>query len=371
MQSSKDTAKMNQFRDECTLSNRLIFRIILLLALAMECLMLFIYIVSPYFVRSATFYPQYIYLYVTMIAVSPVLLILFRIFRDRTAVLQWLEFYTLLFLNVWSAVFSACDVINGFSSYLFIQFLIVNSLAVRMPPFGHCSANILSFAVYVIFISFSGLSIVRLFAEIINPFFMAAASCIIIVVNDRMRFHAFLNKKLVIEQHKKLEFYANNDFLTKIPNRKSIIENLEEIIVSEKSPVACLMVDIDFFKLYNDTYGHIAGDNCLIRLTSVLERMIKNKGGSIGRYGGEEFLVVFAEKSRQEILNTAEELLEAVRRENIEFPQSAVLPEVTISIGVYVSSNTNEDQDSLIRNSDIALYQAKNTGRNRVVVYDQ
>lgn len=369
---SKDAAESRrQYRIEQISENRLPCVIMLFMAFVMECMMIFIYVVSPHVVHNDDFFPQYIYLYISMTVISPVLLILLHIFKQKPEILRLLEYAVLWLLGIWSAVFSAFDVINGFSAYLFIQIVIINSVIFHIRPVVHCLINLLSFLVYLGIVLFGNLDMVSLFAEIINPFFMTTAACIILLFSDRLKFKAFVNRELIQEQHRQLEFYANNDYLTRIPNRKSIIEYLEGAISSETAAISCMMIDIDNFKLYNDTYGHVMGDHCLVRLTSVMNQAVESRGGRIGRYGGEEFLAVFVEKSEKELIETADEIRNTVRNEQIEFSTSDVLTVVTVSIGVYRSDVKNIDQDTLLSNSDQALYRAKKEGRNRVCVYSE
>lgn len=356
---------------EQTKGDRYAAVVIITMAFVMECLMLFFYLIGPYIVHCNEFYPQYIYLYLTMVIISPIILTLLHVFKKTSKILRGLELSVLIILGFWSAVFSAFDVIYGFSAYLFIQLIIINSVIFHMRPIVHCLINLLSYLIYLTVILFGKLSIVSLFAEIVNPLFMVIASCIIIIFTDRMKFKSFLNQELINEQHQQLEFYANNDYLTRIPNRKSIIEHLENSISSNMLPISCMMIDIDYFKVYNDTYGHVMGDHCLVRLTSVMKNIVESREGLIGRYGGEEFLAVFIGKNREELIETANSIKNAVQDEKIVFSTSKVLPVVTISIGIYESEDQNVDQDTLLSNSDKALYRAKNEGRNRVSFYSE
>ncbi|MCX7615145.1 MAG: diguanylate cyclase, partial [Clostridiales bacterium] len=186
-----------------------------------------------------------------------------KIFRTFPEILLKIELVMIAILSVWSSFFSAFDVMNGFSSYLFVQLTIIHSMIFRVKPIIHCMINLISYLIYTLLILMSHLSFIVTFAELINPFFMVVAACIMILLNIRIKCTSFLNQKLILEQNEKLELYANFDFLTNIPNRKSIIEYMDQIVLSDIKSIACLMIDIDNFKLYNDTYGHIKGDKCL------------------------------------------------------------------------------------------------------------
>lgn len=362
-------AARRRYYAERVAENRTPSVIMMAMTFVMEAVMIVLYLIAPYVVHSNKFFPQYIYLYVSMVAVGPVLLVLLHVFKSAPRILRVLEYAVLWILGVWSAVFSAFDVINGFSAYLFIQIMMIDSIIFRMRPAVHCAVNLFSMLVYTAIIVFGRLDVVSLFAEIVNPLFMTAAACVILIFLDRMKFRSFLNQELVREQHRQLEYYANNDYLTKMPNRKSIIESLESAVSRGAAPISCMMIDIDDFKQFNDTYGHLEGDRCLIRLTSVMKRAVDSRGGRVGRYGGEEFLVVFTGKSEEELAGISEDIRRSVEKENIPFSSSSVLPVVTVSIGVYQSKGKNSDQDTLLSHSDKALYRAKKEGKNRVCFY--
>lgn len=358
------------FVKACAESNRVPAIVILSMILAMECLMVFFYVANMYFVKKGTFFPQYIYLYTSMIFVSLCFLIAFLVRKHTVKGLMGLELAMVTVIGIWSAVFSAFDVINGFSSYLFIQLMIIDSVLFKLDPVRHCIVNGISFLVYVVMILAARLNITVTFAELVNPFFMVVAACIILILNNRTKFRSFLNRQLIQEQNKKLEFYANNDYLTKIPNRKSIIEYLNKIASERHESVICMMIDIDNFKLYNDTYGHVTGDTCLIKLTCAIERFVSAQGGKMGRYGGEEFLILLPDKREDEAVSAANELVRIAREQNIPFPENkACCPVVTISVGLHIQRDTEKlDKTELLVSADHALYQAKKEGKNRVSV---
>lgn len=361
--------KRNLFLDECAKSNRVPALVIMFMTLVMECFMVFCYLIQPYVAKQASFFPQYIYLYLSMIFISVFLIILLHLSRDSSSKLKKLEFFMLIALGIWSAIFSACDVINGFSSYLFIQIMIINSLIIRVRTIKHCVINFISYFVYMIIILSYDLGITITFAELINPFLMMVAACIVIILNNRIKFRSYINQELIKEQNKKLEYYANNDFLTKIPNRKNIIDFLNEILLTHENNISCLMIDIDDFKLYNDTYGHLAGDNCLVNVASIINEFIAEKGGRVGRYGGEEFLIVFKNKEEKIIVDIANQLIDKIREENIEFTSNDYKL-LTISIGVHTISNSeNVDLNMILSFADEALYQAKKEGKNKISLY--
>ena len=165
------------------------------------------------------------------------------------------------------------------------------------------------------------------------------------------------------EKSDELERLSITDGLTNIFNRR----HLMGMLAAEqrrgqrlKHPFAVIMVDVDRFKSYNDDYGHQAGDQVLARVAEILKESIRAGVDSVGRYGGEEFLVLMPESSDAEAVALAERLRKRVEKE--AFPHR----QVTISLGVAEYPAHGETVDAVIASADAALYDAKGEGRNRV-----
>jgi diguanylate cyclase (GGDEF)-like protein/PAS domain S-box-containing protein len=170
--------------------------------------------------------------------------------------------------------------------------------------------------------------------------------------------------------NKKLERMAHKDGLTGIYNRRYCNDTLEREIrrvVRDAKPLSVMLCDVDFFKTYNDTFGHVAGDECLKDIAGIIARTFHRASDMVARYGGEEFIVVLPDISAEEAALLAENLLEAVWDRNIPNSSSSIADRVTISIGVAtIRSDRLFEVASLIRAADQALYEAKNAGRNLV-----
>lgn len=160
--------------------------------------------------------------------------------------------------------------------------------------------------------------------------------------------------------------YASNiDELTQIANRRYFDRFLLKNFITKKD-LSVILCDIDHFKLYNDTYGHQAGDICLKRVADSISKSVRN-GELAGRYGGEEFAVVLPNTNFQTALSVAERIVANVRKLNIPHKSSQTSNVVTLSCGV--ADMTSEDGSSLdlLIKADRALYRAKEAGRDRVV----
>lgn len=158
------------------------------------------------------------------------------------------------------------------------------------------------------------------------------------------------------------------DRLTGIGNRRSFDANLATTWAQAsraKVPLSLMMVDVDFFKKFNDSYGHQAGDDCLRQVAAALDGCARRAGDSVTRYGGEEFAVVLFHTSLNEARNISDSMLTAIRKLNIRHEQSQH-EIVTISMGVAtIVPTVEDDMHQLVEEADKALYRAKANGRNR------
>ena len=172
------------------------------------------------------------------------------------------------------------------------------------------------------------------------------------------------------EANRTLKKLSSLDGLTGIANRRSFDETLQKewnrAIRSEKS-IGLIMLDIDFFKLYNDHYGHQGGDDCLKKVAQGLTSAIHRDTDFLARYGGEEFSAILPDTDINGAVKVAEEMRLAVKEQNIAHAKSKVADIVSISIGVSAFiPQRGADPEVLIVAADQALYRAKENGRNRV-----
>lgn len=186
------------------------------------------------------------------------------------------------------------------------------------------------------------------------------------VVKARVRTH--LQLKLRTD---KLEALAMVDGLTGIANRRSFDQTLDldwRRARRTGSHLSLIMIDIDEFKAYNDNYGHGAGDECLRVVAGAIESTMRRPGDFVGRYGGEEFVVLLPECDLEGALTMAEKIRLAVKALKIPHAFSGTADHVTVSLGCHAmlcESKTSSNQ--LLQEADQALYLAKQRGRDRVV----
>lgn len=169
----------------------------------------------------------------------------------------------------------------------------------------------------------------------------------------------------------KLLILSTRDGLTGISNRRYFDEYLAKVwnrAIRSRSTLSLILCDIDFFKNYNDHYGHQKGDVCLQQVASLLDEFSRREGDLVARYGGEEFAIVLPDTSLDNALIIAEKISQALERAALPHEASTVSNVVTISMGVSSISPTRDLYSaSLIAETDRLLYEAKSTGRNRVV----
>ncbi|RVA72117.1 diguanylate cyclase [Mesorhizobium sp. M7A.F.Ca.CA.001.11.2.1] len=170
----------------------------------------------------------------------------------------------------------------------------------------------------------------------------------------------------------RLVLLARTDPLTGISNRRWMTETLERLWGSDKrclAGAAMLMCDIDNFKKLNDHLGHAEGDRCLEKVATILKENVRRDRDHVARYGGEEFLVLLPGVNEEEAAAVAERMRKSVEAAALPNPGSRVSRWVTLSIGVAVQTSEAISPEQLQQRADAALYLAKQTGRNRVLLH--
>lgn len=195
-------------------------------------------------------------------------------------------------------------------------------------------------------------------------------------INNRLE-HVLMEKDMLHDRllekqqellalNKELKLYATRDELTQLYNRRIFLDYLGQMIerfTLDGDPFSIMLLDVDYFKCVNDQYGHSIGDDVLSHLA---HKMVHSQHKTFinARFGGEEFVVLMPGLTEIEAIEKAESL-----RKTVEHDRSFVVP-ITISVGVATVSR-DEDSDTLILKADKAMYKAKQTGRNKVVHYNQ
>jgi diguanylate cyclase (GGDEF)-like protein len=190
----------------------------------------------------------------------------------------------------------------------------------------------------------------------------------------KVRIKTQLQNRLLIKQleqaNKQLEEISLLDALTGIGNRRYFDQFLAQMMAlanRENKPLSLLMIDVDYFKHYNDLYGHLAGDKCLQQIANTLADMTHRGGDLAARYGGEEFVLVLSDTEHDSAKKMANDFRLALEGLQIPHAKSAVSDYVTVSIGFTTLKGKDKiSMEDLIKDADKALYQAKENGRNQI-----
>ncbi len=171
--------------------------------------------------------------------------------------------------------------------------------------------------------------------------------------------------------NQELQRLASVDGLTQVANRRRFDEYLNtewRRLAREQRPLSLILCDVDYFKRYNDTYGHLAGDHCLQQIAAILRQDLKRPADLVARYGGEEFALILPNTDAMGAVSVAESVRKAVQGLEIAHANSPVSQYVTLSLGVATLVPTPDTSpEQLITTADQALYQAKAEGRDRAI----
>lgn len=178
--------------------------------------------------------------------------------------------------------------------------------------------------------------------------------------------------KALQEANEKLQQLSELDPLTRIPNRRrfdDVLDHEWRRAHRNDTELSTILIDIDYFKKYNDHYGHQQGDECLISVANIIAKAAERRPGDLAaRYGGEEFVIILPETNFEGAIVVAENIRQAIDKENIPHEKSDIADHVTLSLGVATFCKKNEESGphGMVECADRCLYMAKQQGRNRV-----
>jgi diguanylate cyclase (GGDEF)-like protein len=187
-------------------------------------------------------------------------------------------------------------------------------------------------------------------------------------VNQRTA-ELIIAKEKAEDANQKLEQLVNLDGLTKVANRRCFSERLQaewKRLAREQQPLSLILFDVDKFKFYNDYYGHLKGDDCLIKIAQTVQQTVRRPVDLVARYGGEEFAVLLSNTDLAGAIKVAQNIQQAIQDRAIPHAQSDIKDIVTVSLGIScVIPNEDINPDTLIASADKALYNAKQQGRDQ------
>ncbi|MBN3911104.1 MAG: diguanylate cyclase [Nostoc sp. NMS1] len=180
-------------------------------------------------------------------------------------------------------------------------------------------------------------------------------------------------KEKAEDANQKLEKLVNLDGLTQVANRRCFDGRLQaewKRLAREQQPLSLILFDVDKFKLYNDYYGHLGGDDCLIKIAQIVQQIVRRPADLVARYGGEEFSVLLPNTDLLGAIKVAQIIKQAIHDRAIPHAQSDIKDIVTVSLGIScVIPTCDIKPDTLIASADKAMYNAKQNGRDRYCTY--
>lgn len=229
----------------------------------------------------------------------------------------------------------------------------------------------------VVFLQTKFISRLKLLDRLVKNHLDGKKSDIVLTGNDEISdiantFNSFVTK--IEHQNEILQNLSLTDGLTGIANRRALDERLLHTLSSglrHSWPTTIMLLDVDYFKKYNDKYGHAKGDECLIEVAAILTSLMQRENDFVARYGGEEFVCVLDDTSSSGANKVAQRIIDAMAKHSLPHGESEVANHVTLSIGVVTYYPVNRERGEpleLLQKADKALYQAKNKGRNTYVM---
>lgn len=349
----------------------------------------------------------YACMYISLIIATGFLWILFSRFEHslnqefaKVKAINFTIIAYITFLITWGALISLQDQLLYGNIVAFLINMILGSLIFYFKPIhiiipiliGSCvlliglpyfqpsfDIRIGHYVNVVIFVVFSGLIARTNYAHYIESFIsrklIEEKSNLLARINNNLTLEIESRKrtqKELEEANEQLRAISSLDALTGIPNRRKLDESLREYwsqVVKEQLPISVIMIDIDFFKIYNDTNGHLAGDHCLQEVAKVIHKCRREGKDFAARFGGEEFIFIATGMNLEETLALGEKIRADIEALHLDHPFSSASPYVTASVGINWLLPTSTDViRETINRADHAMYQAKGAGRNRVIL---
>jgi diguanylate cyclase (GGDEF)-like protein len=402
-----DSKYQQQFSVEISQINIQRGKLVAAIIIGIELILLTISFFSR-FVETSFKFDWYTFMYLLMIAVTSfVWLFLLHLehniikqgsFNPKTINLTIISYCT--FLVTWGALISLLDQALYGNIVVFLVNMLLGSFIFYLKNTQILIPQLIGAGVLIIGLPYFQTSSYILIGHYVNISILLVFSWFIARANYANYVQNFLSQKLIEEKsillaqinedlvleiqsrkqaqqelevaHEQLMAISSLDYLTGIPNRRKLDEFLGaqwSTAVREQLPISIMMLDIDFFKPYNDTNGHIAGDRCLQAVAGVLNRCRRDGKDFVARYGGEEFLFVATGMNKEETLLFGEKIRAGIEALCLEHHISSISTYITISVGInWLIPTTKDLLPDAIGRADQALYQAKRNGRNQVIL---
>lgn len=390
----KEYLESKEFKEDLILQNIRRGKLLAIIVIAFETIFVSIDIIS-YFLRvnkAFSFY-SYLAMYLIMIAINLTYLVLINCYCHKRIHLKAMNTFTVLFLTlimVWGSVISLMDQkLYGHLMTFMVNMIVCSiiyfmdakkmsipyltstlTLAIGLPFFQNSSdvlvGHYVNLAVFVVISWTASRIIYRNYCD--NYAIKQLMNQSNMLLEQEMEENIIINKKLAVA-NAQLKKLALVDELTGLSNRRSFREFIERIFQNNNSDltVSVIMIDVDNFKQYNDSYGHEKGDLALIAVAKQINDLLDNTDQIAVRWGGEEFIYAAFNKSKEDIIEIANAIKQKILALKIPNKSSLISPYLTISLGTCTGTiASTKDISKIINTADQALYLAKNSGRNCV-----
>lgn len=280
--------------------------------------------------------------------------------------------YYIIFFIMWSVLMTIYD--NRVSNSISVYIITVLSVAilVYLPPKIFVPLYLISEVILILGIELMhfNYNVPNHYGIYVNSAWLTIMALYVGYYRYQSSRQNFLNQSIIVEKSEQLDFLATHDTLTGLQNRRYLLNLLESIYLANKNnehQTGILIIDIDDFKLYNDYYGHVNGDDCLKRVADALNLCLSE--GVLIRYGGEEFVCLLKGKDAQSVLEIGSDLCNSIKRLNLKMPPNSKYESLTISVGATAAVlKGEEDWKNALNRVDEALYEAKANNKNNCVL---
>lgn len=361
---NKFEAPANKTEGEITLHNSNYFRsryitaLITILELCMLCFFVIQYDIFPVQYRGI-----YLFMYVFLFTFSLLSFLILHFNKSLADKPKSIDIFVVVLAEtylLWGACVAIFDNLLFNQIIVFVTNLMFCSAAFILKPKTFIKIILPPVCLVFVVFPFVQQSISLLIGNYVNLIILIVSA----ILNNYLQYSLFKDQDAQKEKLKKLSEY---DELSNLHNRRSLNKFISEYnLSSSKTNIGVVMVDIDYFKKYNDFYGHIAGDMVIRKISEITNNFACEHNGFAARYGGEEFIIIFENITLELISLIAERIVEEVRDENIPHSSSLCGDRITVSVGVGYTSLPSSNPWDLIKYADEALFKAKNNGRNQI-----
>lgn len=365
--SKEELGKMQRFAN---MGDYITFRFCGVLIIVFQIIMfLFKTIDNTNSINSIIYRCLYLYLiFVTFVTIR--LLDKLRKNENNTALFYFVVKVYVFLVEIWAVVITCLGCRHGNDTSTFAYTVLACAAIIPIQPIIATSITVFcTVLINVAFIVIPGISfypgmMLHTIAACAIAIVVSVSSFTMRVKRNRLIFAQDEHLKEIESLNAKLKEDADKDGLTGLYNRHFLTRHIDQKLKVGDAPSAVLMMDIDYFKSINDSYGHQNGDECLRSIAEETVNCIKHRAGYAVRYGGEEFLVFFESIKKEELMELAEELRVRVENLKIELNTHTHIS-CTVSVG-YSCATEGLLYSEMINEADMNLYKAKETGRNKV-----